>query len=116
MTQARFDGVKPRSLWIEGRATLTMVPSRMTIKIPAQRTYSAGHRRSRPGGETCSAENLTPETTSAPRPVKPAWGGFRCRVEVPVPAPRGAIEHPARTAGHLGVLHVGLLHVVLRTL
>jgi hypothetical protein len=30
--------------------------------------------------------------------------------------PRGAVEHPARTTGYFGVLHAGLLHVVLRAL
>src|SRR6266571_3375642 len=45
-THARSDCVKPRSLWIDGRATLTMVPSRMIIRIPAHRTNNASHRRS----------------------------------------------------------------------
>jgi hypothetical protein len=37
-TQARLDCEKPRSSWIDGSATFTIVPSRMIISIPAQRT------------------------------------------------------------------------------
>ena len=37
-TQARLDPEKPRSLWIEGSATFTIVPSRMIMSIPTQRT------------------------------------------------------------------------------
>src|SRR5947209_19365065 len=48
-TQARLDCEKPRSRWIDGRATLTMVWSRMIISIPAHSTTSAGQRDG-PGG------------------------------------------------------------------
>src|SRR5215204_2865217 len=46
-TQARLDCEKPRSLWIEGSATVTIVPSRMIMSIPAQSTTSARQRVSR---------------------------------------------------------------------
>src|SRR3954451_24619124 len=50
-TQARLDPENPRSLWIDGSATFTIVPSRMILSIPTHRTYSAGHRRSWADGE-----------------------------------------------------------------
>ena len=43
-THARSDCEKPRSSWIEGRATLTIVWSRMIISIPTQSTINAVHR------------------------------------------------------------------------
>src|SRR5215207_9674517 len=43
-THARLDCEKPRSLWIDGSATVTIVPSRMIISIPAQSTSSARQR------------------------------------------------------------------------
>ncbi|SCF09445.1 hypothetical protein GA0070216_10524 [Micromonospora matsumotoense] len=43
-TQARPDWVKPRSCWMVGRATVTMEPSRMIIRLPAQRVPSANQR------------------------------------------------------------------------
>src|ERR1700709_1376828 len=44
MTQARLDCEKPRSLWMVGRATFTIVWSRMIISIPAHSTTSASQR------------------------------------------------------------------------
>ncbi len=43
-TQASPDEEKPRSRWIAGSATVTMVPSRMIIIIAAQSTVSASAR------------------------------------------------------------------------
>ncbi|GAA3857481.1 hypothetical protein GCM10022227_13610 [Streptomyces sedi] len=43
-TQARPDEENPRSRWMDGNATFTMVPSRMTINCPAQSTASADQR------------------------------------------------------------------------
>src|SRR6266511_2394841 len=51
MTQARLDCEKPRSLWIEGSATFTIVASRTIISIPAHRTTRASHRESPAMGE-----------------------------------------------------------------
>src|SRR5713101_6138811 len=51
MTQARLDCVKPRSLWIEGSATFTIVASRTIISIPAHRTTRASQRESPATGE-----------------------------------------------------------------
>jgi hypothetical protein len=45
-TQASEDCVNPRSSWIDGRATFTIVWSRMTINMPAHRTTSARQRGS----------------------------------------------------------------------
>src|SRR5579859_4333644 len=44
MTQARLDWLKPRSRWIDGRATFTIVWSRTIISIPAHRTTRAIQR------------------------------------------------------------------------
>jgi hypothetical protein len=44
-TQARSFCAKPRSSWIVGRATFTIVASRTIINMPTQSTYSAIHRR-----------------------------------------------------------------------
>src|SRR5215208_7988105 len=44
-THARSFCEKPRSSWIVGRATLTIVASRTIISIPTQRTYVANQRR-----------------------------------------------------------------------
>ena len=41
---ARSDWENPRSSWIVGRATLTIVTSSTIISIPTHRTYRAGHR------------------------------------------------------------------------
>jgi len=43
-TQASPEAEKPRSRWIVGRATVTIVPSRMIIIIAAQSTVSASQR------------------------------------------------------------------------
>ena len=43
-TQARLDCEKPRSLWIDGRATFTIVWSRMIMRKPVQSTTSAIQR------------------------------------------------------------------------
>src|SRR5215218_6234145 len=43
-TQARALCEKPRSAWIEGSATFTIVASRTIISMPAHRTYSASQR------------------------------------------------------------------------
>jgi hypothetical protein len=43
-THARLDWEKSRSLWIEGRATFTIVWSRMIMRKPAQSTTSATQR------------------------------------------------------------------------
>src|SRR4051812_11813958 len=43
-TQARLDCEKPRSSWIDGRATFTTVASRTIISIPTHRTTSAVQR------------------------------------------------------------------------
>src|SRR5687768_6309773 len=43
-TQARLDCEKSRSSWIEGRATFTIVWSRMIMRKPAHRTSSAIQR------------------------------------------------------------------------
>src|SRR5437016_1707410 len=51
-----------------------------------------------------------------PPAVELAGRGLRGRMEVPVPAPRGAVEHAATPAGHLRMLNRRLLHMVLRTL
>src|SRR6185295_12396739 len=51
-TQASPDCEKPRSLWIEGSATFTIVWSRMIISIPAQRTTRAIQRLRSLGAET----------------------------------------------------------------
>jgi hypothetical protein len=48
-THARPDCVKPRSRWIDGSATFTIVWSRMTMSIPAHRTMSARRRESEVG-------------------------------------------------------------------
>src|SRR4051812_2150997 len=45
MTHASPDAEKPRSSWIDGRATFTIVTSRTIISIPVQSTYSASRRR-----------------------------------------------------------------------
>src|SRR5439155_16329110 len=50
-TQARLDCAKPRSLWIEGNATFTIVASRTIISIPAHRTTRASHREPPAMGE-----------------------------------------------------------------
>ena len=44
MTQARLDCEKPRSDWILGRATFTIVASRTIISMPTQRTTRAIQR------------------------------------------------------------------------
>ncbi len=43
-THSRPVAENPRSRWIDGRATVTMVPSRMIIKVTAQSTASASQR------------------------------------------------------------------------
>ena len=43
-TQARLELENPRSSWIEGSATFTMVTSSTIISIPAHSTYSASQR------------------------------------------------------------------------
>ena len=43
-TQARLLWEKPRSSWIDGSATFTIVASRTIISMPAQSTYSAAQR------------------------------------------------------------------------
>ena len=43
-TQARSDCEKPRSVWIDGSATFTIVASRMIMSIPTQSTTSAIQR------------------------------------------------------------------------
>jgi hypothetical protein len=43
-TQARPDPEKPRSLWIDGSATLTTVTSSTIISTPVHSTYSASQR------------------------------------------------------------------------
>src|SRR6202012_46796 len=43
-TQARLDWEKPRSVWILGRATFTIVASRTIMSMPAQRTTRAIQR------------------------------------------------------------------------
>ncbi len=44
-THCRFTGVKPRSDWIEGRATLTMDRSRITMNCDTQQTARSKPRR-----------------------------------------------------------------------
>jgi hypothetical protein len=54
-TQARPELEKPRSSWIDGRATFTTVVSRTIISIPTHRTTSAIQRvRSSASGPACS--------------------------------------------------------------
>ena len=43
-TQARLDCENPRSFWIVGSATLTIVASSTIISIPPHSTYSASQR------------------------------------------------------------------------
>ncbi len=45
-THSRLVAENPRSRWIGGSATVTMVPSRMIIKVTAQSTASASQRDS----------------------------------------------------------------------
>jgi hypothetical protein len=45
-TQARLDWEKPRSFWMAGNATFTMVMSRTIMSIPVHSTMSAAHRES----------------------------------------------------------------------
>src|SRR5467141_677454 len=47
-----------------------------------------------------------------PPGVEPAGRGLRGRMEVPVPAPRGAVEHAAGATRDLRVLDRTLLHVM----
>src|SRR5689334_25038104 len=44
MTQLRLTGVKPRSAWIVGRATVTIVPSRMVMSDAVHKITSARTR------------------------------------------------------------------------
>src|SRR3954471_16961878 len=44
-TQARLDWLKPRSSWIDGRATFTTVTSRTIMSMPTHSTYRAIQRR-----------------------------------------------------------------------
>jgi hypothetical protein len=44
MTQLRLADVNPRSAWITGSATVTIVPSRMIIRVAAHRMTSANQR------------------------------------------------------------------------
>jgi hypothetical protein len=46
-TQAKFGWEKPKSFWIAGRATFTIVASRMIISIPADSTTRASQREGR---------------------------------------------------------------------
>ena len=48
--------------------------------------------------------------------VEPTRRRLRRRVEIPVPAPDGAVEHAARPARDARVLHARLLHLMLRLL
>src|SRR5687768_14363341 len=44
MTQAREASLKPRSAWMEGRATFTIVVSSTIMRTPMQRTKKASQR------------------------------------------------------------------------
>ncbi|GGX22710.1 hypothetical protein GCM10010297_49860 [Streptomyces malachitofuscus] len=43
-THARPGALNPRSLWIAGMATVTMVPSRIVISVPAHSTTRDARR------------------------------------------------------------------------
>ena len=64
------DWEKPRSSWIDGSATFTIVPSRMIISIPAQSTTRASQRE-RSGGEVVTsgmdADRIRSSTTELSR-------------------------------------------------
>ena len=64
--------MKLRSLWIDGSATFTIVPSRMIINIPAQSTSSATHLRSRAGVESSTIGPFTPPATGPRRRLIPS--------------------------------------------
>ena len=55
MTHARPEAEKPRSFWIEGRATLTIVMSTTIKRNPVQRTISESQREFFMPVKTCLA-------------------------------------------------------------
>src|SRR3954447_13342908 len=85
MTHCRLEGLKPRSLWIDGSATFTIVASRMTMNCARQMMTRTSQRLVSPagGGSTGSGRSRAVRVDMGPPGLgsESGTGGGNCAGE-----------------------------------